>query len=37
VQLRCRACGAHYPLSDYRERLDDGLEEELANIRCDRF
>jgi hypothetical protein len=35
--LRCKACGAHYPLSDYRDRLDDILEKELADTRCDRF
>jgi hypothetical protein len=37
VQLRCRRCGAHYRLAEYRDRLDDILEEELADIRCDRL
>jgi len=35
VRLRCKGCGAHYPLAEYRDRLDDLLEEQLADTRCD--
>jgi hypothetical protein len=37
VQLRCKGCGAQYPLAEYRDRLDDILDEELAGTRCDRL
>jgi ribosomal protein L37AE/L43A len=37
VIWRCRDCGAHYPLAEYRDRLDDILEAELADTRCDRL
>jgi hypothetical protein len=37
VHLRCGHCGACYRLSEYHDRLDDNLEEELADIRCDRL
>jgi hypothetical protein len=37
VQLRCKGCGAHYALAEFRDRLDDSLEEELADTRCDRL
>jgi hypothetical protein len=30
-------CGTHYSLAEYRDRLDDILEEELADTRCDRL
>jgi hypothetical protein len=37
VTLRCRSCGAQFSIADYREELDDILEEQLANTRCDRL
>jgi hypothetical protein len=37
VQLRCKDCGADYRLAEYHDRLDDNLEEDLADIRCDRL
>ncbi len=35
--LRCRACDAEYPLADFRERIDEAIEETLADIPCDRL
>jgi hypothetical protein len=37
VTLRCRSCGARFSLSEFRESLDDNLEELLADTRCDRL
>ncbi len=37
VTLRCGACGAEYPLADFRERIDEAVEESLADIPCDRL
>jgi hypothetical protein len=37
VHLRCRACGAHVALAEYQEQMDEQLEEELADTRCDRL
>jgi hypothetical protein len=30
-------CGAHYRLAEYRDRLNDTLAEEVADVRCDRL
>jgi hypothetical protein len=35
--LRCRVCGAEYSLAEYKKWLDDGIEDELADVRCDRI
>jgi hypothetical protein len=37
VVVRCGACGAEYPVADFREYIDEAFEEELADIRCDRL
>ncbi len=37
VTLCCRACGAEYPVADFRERIDEAVEESLADIPCDRL
>jgi hypothetical protein len=37
VTLCCRSCGTRYGLSDFRESLDDILEDLLADTRCDRL
>jgi hypothetical protein len=37
VTLCCRSCGARFSLSEFRESLDDILEELLADTRCDRL
>ncbi|MGE5258684.1 MAG: dual CXXC motif small (seleno)protein [Hyphomicrobiales bacterium] len=37
MSLRCRSCGARYPLAEYRENLDESLDEQLADARCDRL
>jgi len=40
VHLRCRACGAHFALSEYQRQMDEQdeqLDEELAHTRCDRL
>ena len=36
VYLRCKDCSARYPLNKLWEFMDEGLEEKLANIPCDR-
>jgi len=35
--LRCRSCGKLYPVERYLGDSDDGLDELLADIRCDRI
>jgi hypothetical protein len=35
--VRCRACGAEYPVADFRQEIDAAAEEELADVRCDRL
>jgi hypothetical protein len=37
VKLRCRACGAHLSLAEYRGQMDEQLDEDLADTRCDRL
>jgi len=37
VTLRCRSCGARFSLSEFRESLDDVIEELLGDTRCDRL
>jgi hypothetical protein len=35
--LRCRGCGAEYSLAEYKKWIDDDIEDELADTRCDRI
>lgn len=35
--LRCRACGAEHPVADFREQIDEAIEEALADTPCDRL
>ena len=37
VNLRCKSCGAEYPIEKFADRVDDIIEEALANIPCNRF
>jgi ribosomal protein L37AE/L43A len=33
----CPACGEDLPLEAFPERIDDAMEERLANVRCNRI
>ncbi|MFZ5570854.1 MAG: dual CXXC motif small (seleno)protein [Thermodesulfobacteriota bacterium] len=35
--MRCRGCGAEFPLERITEWFDQELEDELADIPCDRL
>ncbi len=35
--MRCRVCGAEFSLEGIIDLLDRNLEDELANIPCDRL
>ncbi|MGD9503899.1 MAG: hypothetical protein AB7W37_03240 [Syntrophobacteraceae bacterium] len=35
--MRCRACGARYPLQDYSKFLTDEMERKLGMCRVDRL
>ncbi|MGW8220960.1 MAG: dual CXXC motif small (seleno)protein [Syntrophobacteria bacterium] len=35
--MRCGSCGTRYPLEKFPQAMDDDLEAEVSNIRCDRF
>ncbi|VTR65359.1 conserved hypothetical protein [Desulfosarcina cetonica] len=35
--MRCTGCGAEYPLTRFIHQLDETMERELANFRCDRI
>jgi len=37
TDLRCRSCNARFPLERFKEAMDEELEEELADVRCDRL
>ncbi|MES0350084.1 MAG: dual CXXC motif small (seleno)protein [Desulfobacteria bacterium] len=33
----CRSCGAKFRLEQFADSMDDALEDEVANVRSDRF
>ncbi|CAB5081882.1 hypothetical protein D3OALGA1CA_2117 [Olavius algarvensis associated proteobacterium Delta 3] len=35
--LHCRSCSSDYPLEQFAEAIDDGMEETLASIPCNRL
>jgi hypothetical protein len=35
--LRCRSCGADYALAQLSRIIDEGMEEVLADVPCDRL
>ncbi|MFP4445624.1 MAG: dual CXXC motif small (seleno)protein [Desulfosudaceae bacterium] len=35
--MRCRDCSTDFPVAEYRKLLDEYLEEQLANVPCDRL
>ncbi|MGD8261218.1 MAG: dual CXXC motif small (seleno)protein [Desulfobacterales bacterium] len=37
MYLHCRSCSALFTLAMYKQWIDDDLEEELADIPCDRL
>jgi hypothetical protein len=37
VHLCCRSCGTRFPIAEFRDQMDDALEELLADARCDRL
>ncbi|WP_362927158.1 dual CXXC motif small (seleno)protein [Desulfonatronospira sp.] len=37
MYLYCRECNSRFTLSEAVSRIDDHIEEDLGNIRCDRL
>jgi len=37
VFLRCRSCNSRFPVEKFIELMDDFLEDQLANVRCDKI
>ncbi len=37
VMLRCTACGASFPVSQFSQRMDEALEDFLESVYCDRM
>jgi hypothetical protein len=35
--LRCGVCGAKYTLADYKNSIENDIEDKLADVRCDRI
>ncbi|MFP4039821.1 MAG: dual CXXC motif small (seleno)protein [Desulfosudaceae bacterium] len=35
--MRCRDCGADFPVREYKELMDEYLECQLANVPCDKL
>jgi hypothetical protein len=37
VSLRCKVCGAKFPVQDFAAQMDEAFEEEMAFVPLDRL